>query len=120
MAILLLWFYLFVLCIEVKIFVLFDPYVRFLNFISVGVTEWPPIENSCSLGTYTLISGYKCIIVSLVFPASVLGVRLFLIIAIFFTLFSIICCEATAVLEDATLCAIHARRDYYNQKVLLS
>ena len=26
-----------------NIFVLFDPYVRFLNFSSVGVTEWQPI-----------------------------------------------------------------------------
>ena len=61
---------LFVLCLGVlkkKTFVLLAPYVCFLSFRYVKVTEWPPIwENSCSFGL-RYVSWLKYLIVSLFF-----------------------------------------------------
>ena len=48
---------LFVLCFMKRIFVLFEPYVRFHIFSYVRVTEWPPI------GEYLLTRLTICLLV---------------------------------------------------------
>ena len=45
-----------VLCLGVKNFVLFAPYVCFHSFNSVKVTEWPPIGKIAAHSAYNMVS----------------------------------------------------------------
>ena len=58
-----------------KIFVLLVPYVRFHIFVKV--TEWPPIGKIAAHSAYDMFSWYKYLLVSFVFPTSVVGVGIF-------------------------------------------
>ena len=58
-----------------KIFELLAPYVCF--HILVKVTEWPPIGKIAPHSAYDMVSWYKYLIVSLVFPTLVFGVGIF-------------------------------------------
>ena len=66
-----------------KIFVLLAPIVCFHIFSEVKVTEWPPIGKIAAHSAYDMVSWYKYLIVSLVFPTSVFGVVIFFLIVPF-------------------------------------